>query len=244
MIWPDIFILCVTQWFNCWQGWKPEILEDLLTICAVWSMFNSGAGVTVHWISRWWSDIYYVSVEVWTAGIGVSIHQHMIQFWPAEPVHWGFSRGCGLYHSKNIHRGVRAELRQLRLRPSLTQVSCPYSADKLPQLWCYFKQSPCCPSCPAGLRTKADGAPLLWEFTPPTNLRLNLSRKWINDEVKRASPKHWQVCLCVLSSKESICSLFFLFQWSSGSQISLLSTLLARALALLLGVSWSLNTSN
>lgn len=136
-----------------------------------------------------WYLLWTVSVGVWTAGIGVSIYHHMIQFWPAEPVYWGFSRGvgCGLYHHKTIHRGVRAELQQLKRRPSLTQVSCPYSVDELPQLWCYLKQSRCCPRCPAGLITEEAGAPLPWEFieqtptqlTPQTEQEVN---KWRDEK--------------------------------------------------------------
>lgn len=104
------------------------------------------------------------SVEVWTAGTGVPIHQHMTQFLPAKPFYWGVSRVFGLYHHKNIQGGVGAEWQQLKLGPSLSQVCCPYSVDKLSQLWCYFKWSPCCPWCPAGFKAEAVGAALPQEF--------------------------------------------------------------------------------
>ena len=132
--------------------------------------------------------------EVWTAGI------------VRPPAWYSFdllsqstgtpAKGCcmgGCTTTACIHRGVGAELQQLRPRPSLTQVSCPYSADKLPQLRCYLKPSPCCPWRPEGL-TEEDGAPFCPESSqnrPPPSVRLNLSRKWINNRAKRA--KYWQV---------------------------------------------------
>lgn len=106
------------------EAWNLRWFDD--NCCGPISAFCSQNKQVVAWYLLWTQA---ESVEVWTAGTGASIHQHMTQFWPAELFYWGVSREVGLYHHKNIHRGVRAELQQLKLRPSLTQVSCPCSVD-------------------------------------------------------------------------------------------------------------------
>lgn len=63
---------------------------------------------------------------------------------------------------------------------------------------------------------------------------------WVNLSQART----FQESLCTFIIRVPNFYHFCLLQWCSGSQVSFLSTVLARALALLLGVSQSLKTSN
>lgn len=117
--------------------------------------FGVGSVCSAHKMSRWWPKICcelqqchqrrgQVALVHPSTSPGPTFDQQEVWAAPSWEHLWGcWHYSCGSWGG---------------WWSGLTHVSCPYSADKLPQLCGYLKQSPCCPQSPAGFRTDADGS--------------------------------------------------------------------------------------
>lgn len=151
-------------------------------------VFRSRNEQVVAWNLLWTPT---ASLEAWTAGTGASVHQHRAHFWPVG------SLGCTT---------VKTLVGVLALScgswggwcSGLTHVSCPYSVDKLPQLWLLFKAVPLLSPIPCRTQDRCR-----WS---PSDLKVHWGNEWDELIALSGQPKDYmmgshKVSACLLKPR-------------------------------------------